>query len=913
VSAAIAFLKDSAGKSEKALFLDATMGGLITSIRGRQSMLALGSINFANTPGTPDIQIVKETNHVHATGPTGPSIPVGGPVVWDYTVTNTGTVPLRNVVVIDNNGTPTNPSDDFFPTFQGGDANGNGLLDIGESWTFTATGTAVGGQYGNTGTVTAESPTGTPVTDSDLGFYFGAAPAVELVKLTNGSDYDSGTGPFVPVGSTVTWTYNVTNTGNVALSDVVVVDDNGTPTNTADDFTVGTLASLAPGASATLTATGIAVAGQYGNIGSASGIATFTSGGTRTVSATNPDHYFGAAPDLQLVKLTNGRDNNTAPGVMVSAGSTVTWTYNVTNTGNVTLSDIIVVDDNGTPLDTGDDFTVGTIASLAPGASATLTATGIAVAGQYGNVGTAKGTDIIGETVTAQDVDNYFTPASLGDFVWYDLNANGLQDSGEPGVANVTVQLLDSSGTNVLQTTATDGSGHYGFLGLTPGSYTVRFLPPDGQVFTTRDVSADTFDSTDSDANPATGMTAVVALAPGETHTTVDAGLLPIDLSLVKTVNNSAPNVGSNVTFTLAISNAVGLSAASGVAVLDVLPAGLTFVSSSASQGSYSSSNGTWTVGNLASGGNATLTIIATVSVPSTAPSPLTNTAEVSAADQPDRDSTPNNRNPTEDDQSSVTVTPQLIDLSLVKTVDDAAPHIGQNVTFTITLGNAAGFSLATGVHVVDLLPAGLLFVSSSATLGTYNSTNGDWAVGTLAGGTSATLTITAGVMASGTLVNTAEVTTADQPDVDSTPNNHVPTEDDQSSVTLKPEICDLHDFTNITYLINGCKTVNDLRGNVHQGDWVQVTFTVAPGVTDLLSFVSYTAPGPAFDPATASQQVVFDVDSGIFSGGTHTLMVRVPNCYFQIDFVCGPVIEHLGPAGDEQLLLTARTFDRCR
>ena len=43
--------------------------------------------------------------------------------------------------------------------------------------------------------------------------HFGAPPEINIVKLTNGSDNDTGTGPVVQVGSTVTWTYNVTNTG----------------------------------------------------------------------------------------------------------------------------------------------------------------------------------------------------------------------------------------------------------------------------------------------------------------------------------------------------------------------------------------------------------------------------------------------------------------------------------------------------------------------------------------------------------------------------------------------------------------------------------------------------------------------------------------------------------------------------
>src|SRR5207248_126215 len=120
------------------------------------------------------------------------------------------------------------------------------------------------------------------------------------VKLTNGTDNDAGTGPFVPVGSTVTWTYQVTNTGNVTLTNVTVSDDNGTPGNAADDFTVGTVASLAPGASATLSHQGPALAGPYGNLGSATGTPVDTNGtpvpGASSPTASNPDHYFGAQP-----------------------------------------------------------------------------------------------------------------------------------------------------------------------------------------------------------------------------------------------------------------------------------------------------------------------------------------------------------------------------------------------------------------------------------------------------------------------------------------------------------------------------------------------------------------------------------------------------------------------------------------
>jgi hypothetical protein len=62
---------------------------------------------------------------------------------------------------------------------------------------------------------------------------------------------------------------------------------------------------------------------------------------------------------------------------------------------------------------------------------------------------------------------------------------------------------------------------------------------------------------------------------------------------------------------------------------------------------------------------------------------------------------------------------------------------------------------------------------------------------------------------------------------------------------------------------------------------------------------VSYVTPEPYFNAATASQQVVFDSATGTFStGGPFYLTVDVPDSYFQIDFVCGPYINQLGPEG---------------
>jgi parallel beta-helix repeat protein len=110
---------------------------------------------------------------------------------------------------------------------------------------------------------------------------------------------------------------------------------------------------------------------------------------------------------------------------------------------------------------------------------------------------------------------------------------------------------------------------------------------------------------------------------------------------------------------------------------------------------------------------------------------------------------------------------------------------------------------------------------------------------------------------------------------------------------------CGCDNPSNVTYLINGATVVDNLRGAVHQGDTVQVIFTVKPNAEPhLYSLVSYAAPGSTFDADNANQQVVYDSDSGVFGPGVHTLTVTVPDCYFQVDFVCGAIIDHLGPAG---------------
>ena len=229
----------------------------------------------------PGITIVKYTEGEDANTAPGPMVAAGGGVDFTYVVTNTGNVPLDNVEVNDDHlGTIT--------TFTG-DTNGNGLLDPGEVWTYTADDTATAGQYENLGTVTADSPFGF-VTDSDPSHYFGSAPGVDIEKLTNGQDADAPPGPTIDEGATVTWTYVVTNTGNVPLQSVVVTDSvRGTESSFTGDTNGNGLLDLTE--TWTYTDSDTADPGPYENTGTVNAQSPIG----QPVSDSDLSHYFGMA------------------------------------------------------------------------------------------------------------------------------------------------------------------------------------------------------------------------------------------------------------------------------------------------------------------------------------------------------------------------------------------------------------------------------------------------------------------------------------------------------------------------------------------------------------------------------------------------------------------------------------------
>ena len=110
--------------------------------------------------------------------------------------------------------------------------------------------------------------------------------------------------------------------------------------------------------------------------------------------------------------------------------------------------------------------------------------------------------------------------------VFRDLDNDGIQDAGEPGISGVTVTLFTSGNVQVGASTVTNASGFYSFTDIDPGNYYVVFTAPAGQVFATQFAAGSTT-ANDSNAD-ATGKSDTFALASGVDNNTIDAGFLHV-------------------------------------------------------------------------------------------------------------------------------------------------------------------------------------------------------------------------------------------------------------------------------------------------------------------------------------------------------------------------------------------------
>ncbi|MFN8354638.1 MAG: SdrD B-like domain-containing protein [Spirosomataceae bacterium] len=137
------------------------------------------------------------------------------------------------------------------------------------------------------------------------------------------------------------------------------------------------------------------------------------------------------------------------------------------------------------------------------------------------------------------------TYGSLGDYVWFDTDKDGVQDSNELGVQGITVILSKETAPGVftqIATQVTDANGKYLFDLLASGNYKVTFQIPSDKLFTTQDAGGN--DTTDSDANPSNGMSQVVTINANGTgiakdNPTIDAGIICIDPTFTLTPTNA--------------------------------------------------------------------------------------------------------------------------------------------------------------------------------------------------------------------------------------------------------------------------------------------------------------------------------------------------------------------------------------
>jgi uncharacterized repeat protein (TIGR01451 family) len=655
------------------------------------------------------------------------------------------------------------------------------------------------------------------------------------------------------VGDTITFTVTLTNNGPDAATNVTVTDllpvgltfvsanpSQGMYSSTTGLWSVGTVTAATP---ETLT-----IQAQVVSPGTQTNTATISHSdqfdpnpGNNSAGATETPQQ----ADLAVIKTVS----NSTPNV----GDTITYTITLSDNGpdpatDVTLHDALPAGiafvsaattagsyDSNTGI-----WTVGTVVVGAPQTltitatvqspnSATNTAT-ISHSDQFdpnpaNNSSTAPTNPQEADLALAKTVSNS-TP-NVGDTITFTVT---LTNSGPSAATGVQVSDLLPAGLTLVAATPVQGT----YTSAT-GLWNVGAVPAGGQAVL---ILQATVVSPGAQTNTAT-ISHADQFDPNPGNNSASATETPqqADLAVTKTVSNATPNVGDTITFTVTLRD-LGPNPATNVTVNDLLPAGLSLLSATSSQGTYSSGTGVWTVGAVDLSTARTLTLTAKV-VSSTA---QTNTASVGHSDQFD----PNTAN----NSASATETPQQADLALAKSVSDATPNVGDTITFTITLTNT-GPDAATNVAVNDLLPAGLSFVSAMPSLGSYNDGTGLWTVGTLASGTNATLTIEALVASPAAQTNTATIGHSDQFDPNTTNNS--------ATATETPQEADLA----------LAKSVSNATPNV--GDTITFTVTLTNLGPDPATGVKVTDPLPAglnLLAATPSEGT-YDPIMGVWTVGT--------------------------------------------
>ncbi|CAL8973791.1 hypothetical protein PROP_01254 [Propionicimonas sp. T2.31MG-18] len=499
----------------------------------------------------------------------------GERITYGFVVTNTGNVTITGVAVDD----PKAGAATCSPT----------TLAPGAQSTCTADAdyvvTQVDVDHGfvaNTATATGTPPTGPDTTSPPVTHNVPTTPARPGITVVKTATLVDGNANFVAdAGETIEYSFVLTNTGNITL-DPVGVDDPSAGTVTCVAM------SLAPGASTTCTAPDHTVTQADVDLGYVENTATGTGttpGGTPITSPPDTRRVptVQPLPGITLVKHAVLIDDSGGTPGLADVGETVSYSFTVTNTGNVSLTGVGVSDPKVGPVTCAQ-------AGLAPGESTTCSAADYTVtqadvdAGTVANTATGTGTPPTGRpptstsTVHVPAVPQKPLLAVQKTAALHDGNGNSLGDVGETisyaftitNTGNVTL-------TGVQVNDALAGAVTCAVSILAPGEFTSC-------------ASADyTITQSDVDRGFVENSATATGVPPSGTRTppslpgvTTTATVSPVPgLALVKTATltdtngNGVADIGEQVAYTLSVTN-TGNVTLTGIAVDDAKLAGVT-------------------------------------------------------------------------------------------------------------------------------------------------------------------------------------------------------------------------------------------------------------------------------------------------------------------------------------------------
>ncbi|MGN6126332.1 MAG: beta strand repeat-containing protein [Humibacter sp.] len=472
----------------------------------------------------------------------------GDTIQYTFAVTNTGDVPITNVAVNDSKaGAVTCPSTSLA-------ARASETCSANTVYTITAA-DATAGSVDNTATASGASPSGATVTSPPSSTHTPATTAAPALTVVKSAD-PSGAASYTP-GQVITYHFTVTNSGNLAMNDVGIDETAFSGSGTISNATCPS-ATLAPGAQEVCTATYTLTPTDVDN-GSLTNTATAhgTPPGSDTPVPSDPSTVTSPETPATGISVVKTAD----PGTVSAAGQTITYSFKVTNTGNVTLN-------NPTVNETGFSGT-GTLSpvscpetTLVAGQVETCTATYTVTqadvnAGTIDNTATATATPPGGTPVTSTPSTSTVTAtrtpalslvkkanvaaAEVGQQVTYSF---AITNTGNVTIENPTVTDTEFSGTGQLSAISCPQ------VTLQPGdhttctaTYTVTQADVDaGKLTNTATATGTPPDGTDTPTSPPSTSTVTTNPHPA--------------LSVVKTANTQqVTKVGQVVTYTFAVSN----------------------------------------------------------------------------------------------------------------------------------------------------------------------------------------------------------------------------------------------------------------------------------------------------------------------------------------------------------------------